>query len=215
MSNIGNIAEKDLGLEQTQTNIDIENEKEEAALKLVKDADKAKRRIAEADFKKSEAMGRKNRDNLLSIADSLVGGNEKAGKAIFLATKALGISDVFIQTNRAAARALADLGPIAGAPVAASIQTSGYISMAAIGASALGSVASSGGGVVSTGGSSGADTSTTPQRQSFEAETTGLQVTDANEQGSSVQTIRFAVDSGDDLIDAISSALNKANSEGR
>ena len=29
MSNIGNIAEKDLGLEQTQTNIDIENEKED------------------------------------------------------------------------------------------------------------------------------------------------------------------------------------------
>ena len=44
---------------------------------------------------------------------------------------------------------------------------------------------------------------------------TGLEIDDASERGSGVQTIRFAVDSGDELIDAISSALNKANNEGR
>jgi hypothetical protein len=148
---------------------------------------------------------------MLSIDDSLVGGNEKIGKAIFLAQKALGISDVFIQTERAAARALAELGPVAGPPAAAAIKTSGYISMGAIAASALGSVSSSGSSGVSS-NNNNTGNSNAVQRETFDAESTGLDIT---EQGLSTQTIRCAVDSGDDLIDAISNALNKANSEGR
>jgi len=54
-----------------------------------------------------------------------------------------------------------------------------------------------------------------PEQQNFEAEMSRLEIDDASSQGSGVQTIRFAVDSGDELIDAISNALNKANNEGR
>ena len=189
-----------------QSMLDKANKKKEVT-------DKKSNKIIEDS--KSQNVG-----NMLSIADSLVGGNEKIGKAIFLAQKALGISDVFIQTQRASMRALAELGPIAGPPAAAAIETKGYISMAAMAASAIGSVSggSGGGGSGSSGGSSASDTgasSNAPEQQNFEAEMTGLEIDDASERGSGVQTIRFAVDSGDDLIDAISSALNKANNEGR
>ena len=190
---------------------DSQDLKDAAALTQIK-TDKKSNKIIEDS--KSKNVG-----NMLSIADSLVGGNEKIGKAIFLAQKALGISDVFIQTQRASMRALAELGPIAGPPAAAAIETKGYISMAAMAASAIGSVSgSSGGGGGSSGGSSASDagaSSNAPEQQNFEAEMSGLEVTDASAQGATTQTIRFAVDSGDDLIDAISNALNKANSEGR
>ena len=87
--------------------------------------------------------------------------------------------------------------------------------MAAIAASALGGGGGGSSSSSSTGGGTDSGGSTSSQQENFEEETTGLRVTDASSQGSGVQTIRFAVDSGDELIDAISSALNKANNEGR
>ena len=194
---------------------DIEESKDKEAQDLKDSADKKKEKREKKSNEIIEDSKSKSAGNMLSIAESLAGGNEKIGKAIFLAQKALGISDVFIQTERAAARALADLGPVAGPPAAAAIKTSGYISMAAIAASALGGGGGGSSSSSSTGGGTDSGGSTSSQQENFEEETTGLRVTDASSQGSGVQTIRFAVDSGDELIDAISSALNKANNEGR
>ena len=208
--------------EHNQLKLDLQERYIEDLSDIEEAADKTDQDFKDDSFKKKEKKEKKsnqiiedskskNVGNMLSIADSLVGGNEKIGKAIFLAQKALGISDVFIQTERAAARALAELGPVAGPPAAAAIKTSGYISMGAIAASALGSVSSSGSSGVSS-NNNNTGNSNAVQRETFDAESTGLDIT---EQGLSTQTIRFAVDSGDDLIDAISNALNKANSEGR
>ena len=208
--------------EHNQLKLDLQERYIEDLSDIEESADKTDQDFKDDSFKKKEKKEKKsnqiiedskskNVGNMLSIADSLVGGNEKIGKAIFLAQKALGISDVFIQTERAAARALAELGPVAGPPAAAAIKTSGYISMGAIAASALGSVSSSGSSGVSS-NNNNTGNSNAVQRETFDAESTGLDIT---EQGLSTQTIRFAVDSGDDLIDAISNALNKANSEGR
>tara|TARA_R110000803_G_scaffold139588_1_gene206236 strand:- start:5926 stop:7911 length:1986 start_codon:yes stop_codon:yes gene_type:complete len=194
---------------------DIEESKDKEAQDLKDSADKKKEKREKKSNEIIEDSKSKSAGNMLSIAESLAGGNEKIGKAIFLAQKALGISDVFIQTERAAARALAELGPVAGPPAAAAIKTSGYISMAAIAASALGGGGGGSSSSSSTGGGTDSGGSTSSQQENFEEETTGLRVTDASSQGSGVQTIRFAVDSGDELIDAISSALNKANNEGR
>ena len=209
--------------EHNQLKLDLQERYIEDLSDIEEAADKTDQDFKDDSFKKKEKKEKKsnqiiedskskNVGNMLSIADSLVGGNEKIGKAIFLAQKALGISDVFIQTERAAARALAELGPVAGPPAAAAIKTSGYISMGAIAASALGSVSSSGSSGVSSNNNNNTGNSNAVQRETFDAESTGLDIT---EQGLSTQTIRFAVDSGDDLIDAISNALNKANSEGR
>ncbi len=68
------------------------------------------------------------------------------------------------------------------------------------------------------GGSLGGGSPQPSQQQApedFQQETATLDISDATEGGSQTQTIRFATDSGDDLIDAIAAALNKANSEGR
>ena len=163
-------------------------------------------------YKIDEKNKRSNVGSMLSIADSLVGGNDKIGKAIFLATKALGISDVFVQTQRAAARALADLGPVAGAPVAASIQANGALSMAAIAASAIGGLSSGGGGgSVSTG-----NDSIGPQQKrepDFVPESSSLEFTDTTESGQA--TINLTVPDGDLIGEAIASWLSKAQSEGR
>jgi len=147
------------------------------------------------------------RNSLLSIASSLAGGNEKIAKAIFVVSKGLAAADVFVNTQRASMRALADLGPIAGPPVAASIQASGHLSMAAIAASTIG-------GLSNSSGSSSLST-TDPSQTAFQPETTSLELSDASESVSSAQTINFGTDSGDDLIDAIANALNKAQIEGR
>jgi hypothetical protein len=87
--------------------------------------------------------------------------------------------------------------------------------MVAIGAATLGGLA---GGSSSGGGSVGSISAPTPEPQSvkdFEQETARLEVSDSTSDGSAVQTINFATDSGDDLIDAIAAALNKAQTEGR
>ena len=74
---------------------------------------------------------------LLSIAQTLVDGNSKVGKLLFVGSQALAASEVFFSTQAAAARALAELGPIAGAPVAAEVERSGAIRLAAIGVALL------------------------------------------------------------------------------
>ena len=163
-------------------------------------------------YKIDEKNKRSNVGSMLSIADSLVGGNDKIGKAIFLATKALGISDVFVQTQRAAARALADLGPVAGAPVAASIQANGALSMAAIAASAIGGLSSGGGGgSVSTG-----NDSIGPQQKrepDFVQESSSLEFTDTTDSGAA--TFNLTVPDGDEIGEAIANWLSKAQNEGR
>lgn len=110
----------------------------------------------------------------------------------------------------AAAKALAELGPIAGAPVAASTIAWSQVAAGVVRALPLGG--SSGGGSAPSGSSSPTPNST---QQAFQPETTSLELSDASESGSSAQTINFGTDSGDDLIDAIANALNKAQIEGR
>jgi hypothetical protein len=56
---------------------------------------------------------------------------------------------------------------------------------------------------------------TNSSQSDFLPETTGLELSDSDGSGSSIQTIRFATDSGDDIINAIAGALNKGQEEGR
>ena len=97
------------------------------------------------------------------------------------------------------------------------IRTSGALSMAAIGAQTLGSLSSGGGGggsigSISTGSASAASVRSEPD---FVQDTEVLQLTDSTASGSGTNEIRFATDSGDELVDAIANALNKGQREGR
>ncbi|HHZ68955.1 MAG TPA: hypothetical protein EYN67_02850 [Flavobacteriales bacterium] len=74
--------------------------------------------------------------------------------------------------------------------------------------------AGKGGGTISGGG--GGVSSQQPPQDDFQPETTGLDLTVADTTGgSSVQQIRFATDSGDELIDTIANMINKGQEEGR
>lgn len=63
--------------------------------------------------------------------------SKTAAMAVLVLEKALGISSVLINSKVAAMKALAQLGPIAGAPVAASITAAGYVSAGLIAATGL------------------------------------------------------------------------------
>jgi hypothetical protein len=125
---------------------------------------------------------------------------------LFNDNKAIGAGIIVAETAQNVVASVKNSGGIPwGLPAGAAAAAMGVAQLSAL------KGASKGGGSISSGG-----TSAPPQqRPNFEAETTGLEVTDASAQGASTQTIRFAIDSGDELIDAISNALNKANSEGR
>lgn len=65
-------------------------------------------------------------------------------KAMFIASKAASIAQAIINTEIAATRALAELGPVAGPPMAATMRGLGYASVGLIAATALTGMAHSG-----------------------------------------------------------------------
>jgi len=71
--------------------------------------------------------------------------NKAAAMAALTLQKGLAIGETFVSTQAAAMRALAELGPIAGAPVAAGIETMGYVKMGLIAATGLAQAAMGGG----------------------------------------------------------------------
>jgi len=165
-------------------------------------------------LKIEQQLEMQNAKSILSILSSLVDSESKIGKALFLGSQALAASEVFFNTQAAAARALAELGPIAGPPVAASIQTSGALSMAAIAAQTFGSLSGGGGST----GSISSGTTNTVNRQAepdFIQDSAELELTSSTDSGSGTIEVRFATDTGDSLIDSFAEALNKGQREGR
>lgn len=87
--------------------------------------------------------------NVLGLFASASADATAAQKAAFIAQKALAVAQILIYTKVAAARALSDLGVIAGTPIAATIMSTGYINaamVATIGIMQLTSGGKSGGG---------------------------------------------------------------------
>lgn len=82
--------------------------------------------------------------NLSGLLQTAAGRSRAAALLVLGIEKARGISEVLINTKVAAMRALAELGPIAGPPVAAKITALGKVSAALIGATGLAQAASVG-----------------------------------------------------------------------
>jgi len=211
---IGEHNENKLALEDEyiQNLMDLDAKKEAEKNKAGKDSLKQ----TEKRLKIEQQLEMQNAKSILSILSSLVDSESKIGKALFLGSQALAASEVFFNTEVAAMRALAELG-VAGPPVAASIRTSGALSMAAIGAQTLGSLSSGGGGggsigSISTGSASAASVRSEPD---FVQDTAQLELTDSTASGSGTIEVRFATDTGDSLIDSFAEALNKGQREGR
>jgi tape measure domain-containing protein len=170
---------------------------------------------AERIMKQLRAQGRRDQITILS---ALAGDSEKAAQAVFLIDKALAANEVFVNTKVASIRALAELGPVIGPPVAASIEAAGALSIAAILASSIAGFPSGGGGgsIAGAGGGAGA---ASPSIVTEDIETTTLDVsgTVAGRGGSGVQVmeVKFTADAGDDLGDVMADWMNRNIKKGR
>lgn len=183
--------------EQKEKFIEIDQEAFDVMDELRKEslAKQKKAKQIEQDMEMSNARA------IISIGQSLAGDNEALNNALFLASQALSMSEVFFNTQAASMRALAELGPVAGAPVAASIETNGYLRMAAIAASSLGSLA---------GGSSSSSVNTTttappsqynPETGEQEQSSVNVDAQDSSNQSNAI-VIKFE-GNGDDVTEAI------------
>lgn len=141
--------------EEEQAEFDARNERGQAAfdqraalaqreLALEESLAESKRAIGQAalderarQFEQQEALQQTSQLMQLSAMEGFTGtflqilkagGKESSGvyKALFLAQKALAVAQIIISTKVASARTLAELGPIAGPPVAGSIEIAGY-----------------------------------------------------------------------------------------
>jgi hypothetical protein len=153
--------------------------------------------------KKDLDTKRKNEDNYMSAASSLAG-------AFFEDNKAIKAGIIIADTAVAINRQFADLPFPAAVASSVAVAASGVAQLAA-----LKSASKGGGSISSGGGGSVSATSSQSSQEAFQPETTSLELSSADSGGSQAQTINFGTDSGDDLIDAIAAALNKAKIEGR
>jgi len=173
-------------------------------------ATKDKLKLDRKRHKTEQSLERQNISSIMTIISALVGHNSDVGKALFIGSQALAASEVFFNTQVASMKAVAQLGPIAGPPVAAGIQMSGNLSIAAIAATTLGSLSSSGGGG---GGGGGSISPPSQQQPDFQPETSSLEFTDTTDTGQT--TFNLTVPDGDEIGQALANWINKAQTEGR
>ena len=204
----------------------LEQKAEDEKAKITADASDKAAKAQSLAAKSKMALEGSIANNAIQLTKMVLGDSKAAALAGIIIQKGMALSANAVSTAAGATAAFAAQQVVGdptsfarGTAAAAHITTLGSINAGLIVATGLGQAAAlggggGGGGSLSSGGGGG-NNSSSSRDANFEEETTGLEVTDASDQGSSVQTIRFAVDSGDELIDAISSALNKANNEGR
>lgn len=93
----------------------------------------------------TSSMQTSRADIIGASGDLIAALGDKESKAVFLLQKAAGLAQVYIATQVASAMALAaPPGPPATIPLAANVETLGYIKMAAIGATAIKGLATGG-----------------------------------------------------------------------
>lgn len=96
---------------------------------------------------RAEAVG-----SAIGLLQTLGQRSKTLARIAFVAEKAVAVSRIIVNTNIAAVRALAELGPIAGPPAAASIKAWGYATAAATAATAIAGLGGIGGGGPAIGG---------------------------------------------------------------
>lgn len=115
----------------------LEEQYEKQKTSIKNKYDKERLKLEESYNKQVQNMRAQNIDGGISLLKDLVKGNKAASIAILAVEKGLAISRLLMNTEVAAMRALAELGPIAGAPVAAGIRLQGRIGAGLIAAQGL------------------------------------------------------------------------------
>jgi hypothetical protein len=200
--------------DNNELKLELEQEFADNINQIREKSSKDKIKIDEQRQKTEQSLERSNISSIMSIISALAGHNSDVGKALFIASQGLAASEVFFNTQVASMKALAQLGPIAGPPVAAAIQTSGGLSIAAIAATTFGSLTSSGGG--GGGGAISASATSSDQTQdSFNPGTSDIGLDFRGEDSQTSNIIRFDTETGDQLLDALMGALNDGMRNGR
>lgn len=116
----------------------------EAVLKVNQDYNKQQQGLSDAWRSASLANFASVTGDAAEMLRSLGQEGSLVYKAMFIASKAASIAQAIINTEIAATRALAELGPVAGPPMAATMRGLGYASVGLIAATALTGMAHSG-----------------------------------------------------------------------
>lgn len=117
----------------------------QSRLTKINDAETKKRQKTELQYSKTITdMRMQVANQAVDALSSMTEEGSKAHKVLFLASKALAVGQILINTQVAAVRALAELGPIAGPPAAATITSLGYASAGIVAATGLAGIAHGG-----------------------------------------------------------------------
>lgn len=147
------------------------------------------------------------------LVDALGKKSKTAAVAAFVIQQGLAAAEVVVSTQAASMRALAELGPIAGAPVAAAIQAKGALSLGVIAATSAigvaGMTSGGGGGGISGGGGASITTRDIPQ------ERLGVTTDVAGSGGMSSQLITITAPPGDSIGEALADWINDGIRKGR
>jgi len=182
--------------EEKEKNNQDKTKKEE---KIAKDKAKSEQKI---ESQKLALAGR--------TAQTLLSQGLSSQEKLFSIVKDSAASQIEAYGLTAGAKALAELGPIAGPPVSAS-----YIGWSQVAAGVVRALPLRGGGSGASSPDGGAVSSAQQEQsqQNFERETSSLDLTESSETGS--QTLNITVPDGDEIGQAIANWLNQAKSEGR
>lgn len=115
--------------------IEAENERHEQALIAIKQKSVDEQtKIEERKHQVLQTMQANTINMAMSLASALAGNSKKAAKAVIAIETGLNIARTIQNTAAASMRAMAELGPIAGPPAVAGIQTMGKIQLGLIAA---------------------------------------------------------------------------------
>lgn len=179
-------------------------------MKVLSDEDQAERKLLAGKIKGNSDTAKSNAAQVAAEEKGKADLTKNAmvlNQVLFDDNKAIGAGLIVAETAQNVVTSVKNSGGVPwGLPAGAAAAAMGIAQLAAL------KSASKGGGSISGGGGS---YSAPTQQSDFQPETSSLELTDSSDGGSQQNTINFGTDSGDDLIDAIASALNKAQKEGR
>jgi hypothetical protein len=182
--------------------LDLIDEFEDNVKGLQKDRDKQE----EKNKKVEEDREKKKKEFKLDQARGFTEAASILNSALFNDNKAIAAGLIIADTAAAVMKSLS-ISPFDYANVAVIVAT-GIAQLS-------NALSSSPGGGSASGAGSAPSTQTPDQQEDFRPETTTLDITDQTTGGRASGTITFATDTGDDLVNAISQALNRGIREGR
>ena len=189
----------------------IEDGEEQAS--SLKDSGLKEREQAEKAAAKTEASIEKGKQQFaMRTAETLLSSSASTQEKLFSVVKDAAASSIEAYGLTAGAKALAELGPIAGPPVSAN-----YIGWSKVAAGVVRALPLGGGGGGSAGAPSGGGNEASVQAEpDFVPDSESLQITESSEGGSNTSNQDFVAGSlgDDDVIDLIMNKIDQRNLQG-